>query len=117
MLSLWRGGNQGVFFLTCPENDQKIPGSEPLGKGKDPYFPLQGCMEMTQADKQLSRGAGPGHDTQDAGPREAARCYYFRGALGSFLSLNIWLDILSLAQPPLPIGFPAGKGLARPYHV
>jgi hypothetical protein len=63
-----RRKNKG--FLTCPENGQKTPGSGPLGKGKDPYSPLQVCMEMMQADKQLSRGARPGHDKQDVGPRQ-----------------------------------------------
>lgn len=58
--------------FTCPESGQRTPGSEPPEKDKDPCSPPQECMETMLASKQLSRGAGPGHDTQDAGPREAA---------------------------------------------
>lgn len=67
-----RSGEGREAPLTCPESGRRTPGSESPGKGRDPCSPPQVCTEMTPADTRLSRGAAPGHDTRDAGPREAA---------------------------------------------
>lgn len=57
-------------------------------------------METMLANKQLSRGAGPGHDTQDAGPREAAPCQCFVSQSRSIFFLSAL--ILPTAQAVLP---------------
>lgn len=71
---------------------------------------------MTQAGKQLSRGAGPGRDTRDVGPEEAAECYCFRGALGSFSFLEQLARVLLTDSASSPCRI-SSRGRAQPYHV
>lgn len=102
LLPSWQRERARRTLLTCPESGQKTPGSEPPGKGKDPWSPPQVYMETMLANKQPSRGAGPVRDTQDAGPREAAPYECFVSCSRTLFLLST--HILPTSQPVLPVG-------------
>ena len=104
--------------LTCPESGRRTPGSEPPGRGRGPCSPPQVCTEMTPAGTQLSRGAAPGRDTRDAGPREAAPCPGSGDVSGPPSFPSLWVLVLPAASGQRPAGprdAPRGTGLDSPF--